>query len=326
MDAEKMLESTIFELMDLKELKLSKDTYECLYYWGCKTIGCLINMTGKQVQKIDGIDYERFTEIVRNLSLMGLVLENDDTEYQSQNRENVKKHPYPANLFAAMNEIVPCFKIKEEYDDQTKVGLSAALASLSVEEETLVLLRYKYGESFSALGRTYNLTHEAVRQKIKKAIRKLMQPPYRSLMEYGIDGYINVQATEQAKEKVQNFLRNEYLRGYSDGVMAQIKNENAIKQREKEQELIGQMKDSTVLGMTIEELELSVRSFNCLSRAGIKTVYDILQLDEEGISKIRNLGLKCIDEIGKKLAQYGIHDTKWDIAKIREFRDQINRI
>ena len=225
-----------------------------------------------------------------------------------------------------MNEIVPCFKIKEEYDDQTKVGLSAALASLSVEEETLVLLRYKYGESFSALGRTYNLTHEAVRQKIKKAIRKLMQPPYRSLMEYGIDGYINVQATEQAKEKVQNFLRNEYLRGYSDGVMAQIKNENAIKQREKEQELIGQMKDSTVLGMTIEELELSVRSFNCLSRAGIKTVYDILQLDEEGISKIRNLGLICIDEIGKKLAQYGIRDTKWDIAKIREFRDQTNRI
>lgn len=317
MDAEKMLESTIFELMDLKELKLSKGTHECLYYWGCKTIGCLINMTEKQVQKIDGIDYERFTEIVRNLSLMGLVLENDDAEYQSQNRENVKKHPYPANLFAAMNEIVPCFKIKEEYDDQIKVGLAAALASLSVEEETLVLLRYKYGESFSALGRTYNLTHEAVRQKIKKAIRKLMQPPYRSLMEYGIDGYINYQATEQAKEKIQDFLHNEYLRGYSDGVMAQRNKEKTFKQSEKDQELIGQIEDLSVLGMTIEELELSVRSFNCLSRAGIKTVYDILQLDEEGIPKIRNLGLKSVDEIGRKLAQLGIRNTKWDIKKMR---------
>lgn len=314
MDAEKMLESTIFRLMDLKDLKLSKETYECLYYWGCKTIGCLLDMTPKQIQKIEGIDNNRFVEIVRNLSLMGLVLESDDSEYPSQNRENVKKYPYPANLFAAMNEIVPCLKIEETYEDHIMVGLAAALAALSVEEETLILLRYKYGESFSALGRTYELTHEAVRQKIKKAMRKLMQPPCRNLIEYGIDGYIDMEAAERAKKKANDYLHDEYLRGYSDGVMAQ-------KQKEENLELQGI--EPSVLALTIDDLDLSVRSYNCLKRAGVITVSDMLRLDEEKIVKIRNLGLKSVDEIEKKLAQKGIHNSNWNLEKVRAFRDRI---
>lgn len=329
MDAEKMLESTIFEFMDLRQLKLSKETYECLHYWGCKTIGCLLDMTPRQIQRIEGITNDRFVEIVRNLSLMGLVLENEDSEYPSQNRENVKKYPYPTNLFVAMNEIVPCIKIKDEYEDHILVGLTAALAALSVEEETLILLRYKYGESFSALGRTYDLTHEAVRQKIKKAIKKLMQPPYRNLVEYGIDGYIDMQAAEQAKEKVKIYLQDEYLRGYSDGVMAQKQIEELVRKQQEElvrkqqENIVFQGTDPSVLALTIDDLDLSVRTYNCLKRAGIITVADMLRLDEEKICKIRNLGLKCVDELARKLAQKGIHDSNWNLEKIRAFRDRM---
>lgn len=318
MDAEKMLESTIFELMDLRDLKLSKETYECLYYWGCKTIGCLLDMSPKQVQKIEGIDNDRFVEIVRNLSLMGLVLESDDSEYPSQNRENVKKYPYPANLFAAMNEIVPCLKIAERYEDHIMVGLAAALAALSVEEETLILLRYKYGESFSALGRTYELTHEAVRQKIKKAIRKLMQPPYRNLIEYGINGYIDMQAADLAEEKVKEHLQNEYLRGYSDGVKdeKQRHDENVQRKKQHELQLLLEGKSSVMPCITIEELEFSVRTTNYLKRAGIHTLEDLLLYDVERIYAIRNLGLKSRREVGNKLTELGFSDPRWDAWKV----------
>ena len=57
-----------------------------------------------------------------------------------------------------------------------------------------------------------------------------------------------------------------------------------------------------VLEMTIEELDLSVRSFNCLKRAGINTVEDLINKTEDDMMKVRNLGRKSLDEVVAKLA------------------------
>lgn len=61
-----------------------------------------------------------------------------------------------------------------------------------------------------------------------------------------------------------------------------------------------------VLEMTIEELELSVRSFNCLKRAGINTVEELTHKSEEDMMKVRNLGKKSLDEVKNKLAELGL--------------------
>lgn len=60
-----------------------------------------------------------------------------------------------------------------------------------------------------------------------------------------------------------------------------------------------------VLEMTIEELDLSVRSFNCLKRAGINTVEDLINKTEDDMMKVRNLGRKSLDEVINKLASLG---------------------
>ncbi|MBE6749379.1 MAG: DNA-directed RNA polymerase subunit alpha [Ruminococcaceae bacterium] len=60
-----------------------------------------------------------------------------------------------------------------------------------------------------------------------------------------------------------------------------------------------------VLEMTIEELDLSVRSFNCLKRAGINTVEDLINKTEDDMMKVRNLGRKSLDEVVNKLASLG---------------------
>ena len=66
------------------------------------------------------------------------------------------------------------------------------------------------------------------------------------------------------------------------------------------------VKDDTSMGkvleMTIEELDLSVRSFNCLKRAGINTVEDLINKTEDDMMKVRNLGRKSLDEVVAKLA------------------------
>ena len=60
------------------------------------------------------------------------------------------------------------------------------------------------------------------------------------------------------------------------------------------------------LEMTIEELELSVRSFNCLKRASINTVEELTQRTEEDMMKVRNLGMKSLVEVKNKLAELGL--------------------
>ena len=66
------------------------------------------------------------------------------------------------------------------------------------------------------------------------------------------------------------------------------------------------------LEMTIEELDLSVRSFNCLKRAGINTVEDLINKSEDEMMKVRNLGRKSLEEVMAKLDSLGFTLTKDD--------------
>mgnify|MGYP000003328753 FL=1 len=65
-------------------------------------------------------------------------------------------------------------------------------------------------------------------------------------------------------------------------------------------------KKEKVLEMPIEELELSVRSYNCLKRAGISTVEDLANKSQEDMMKVRNLGKKSLDEVTNKLIALGL--------------------
>ena len=64
--------------------------------------------------------------------------------------------------------------------------------------------------------------------------------------------------------------------------------------------------------MTVEELDLTVRSYNCLKRAGINTVEELTQKTEEDLLKVRNLGKKSLEEIQSKLSELGLALKKID--------------
>ena len=71
-------------------------------------------------------------------------------------------------------------------------------------------------------------------------------------------------------------------------------------------------KKERVLEMPIEELELSVRSYNCLKRAGIATVEDLANKSQEDMMKVRNLGKKSLDEVTNKLLALGLNFANED--------------
>lgn len=69
-------------------------------------------------------------------------------------------------------------------------------------------------------------------------------------------------------------------------------------------------KQQQILRMVIEDMDLSVRSYNCLKRANIHTVEDLTKKTEDDMLKVRNLGRKSLDEVIAKLESYGLSLSK----------------
>ncbi|MDU3869811.1 MAG: DNA-directed RNA polymerase subunit alpha [Bacillus paranthracis] len=89
------------------------------------------------------------------------------------------------------------------------------------------------------------------------------------------------------------------------GLTDEAQNAEIMVEKEEEQK-------EKVLEMTIEELDLSVRSYNCLKRAGINTVQELANKTEEDMMKVRNLGRKSLEEVKHKLEELGLGLRKDD--------------
>ncbi len=112
-------------------------------------------------------------------------------------------------------------------------------------------------------------------------------------MEVWTDGTISA---KEALSQAANLL-NEHLKLFID-----LSEESGLAEVLVEKDEKGKEK---ILEMTIEDLDLSVRSFNCLKRAGINTVDDLINKSEEEMMKVRNLGKKSFDEVKEKLKSLG---------------------
>ena len=111
---------------------------------------------------------------------------------------------------------------------------------------------------------------------------------------------VETNGTIGAKEAISFGAKilNEHLNLFVD-LSDEAKNVEIMVERE-------ETKKEKVLEMTIEELDMSIRSFNCLKRAQIDTVEDLINRTEEDMIKIRNLGKKSLDEVIQKLHSLGL--------------------
>ena len=107
------------------------------------------------------------------------------------------------------------------------------------------------------------------------------------------NGVINAQEAVSLAAKVLTEHLNLFVNLSDKASSAEVMVEKDDKGKEK------------ILEMTIEDLDLSVRSFNCLKRAGINTVEDLINKSEEDMMKVRNLGRKSLEEVIQKLNSHG---------------------
>ena len=213
--------------------------------------------------------------------------------------ENISKYPY--NLFDAIKNGRPHIQLPDEVTEDNERGLWFAMSYLKEREKEIVIMRYKDGMTLKDIGDKYGIIGERVRQILTHAIRTLAAPKLVVMINRGPQGYIEYAVEKRVNQKAEILADEAYKKGYREGY---ADGENKIKEK-----LPTMISGSNI---PIEELDITVRPYNCLKSIGAETVFDILQFTEDDIKSIKNLGKKSSIEIAKALRAKGIISDAWE--------------
>ena len=203
---------------------------------------------------------------------------------------NNKNYPWPYNL---MKEVFYERQDTQWLDVDQLDGLRYALSTLTEREENCIRLYYESGKNLEEVGNIYNVTRERIRQVIKHGERKLRHP---SRANYIRNGYL-VASKELYQRAFDRWLPEiERARFDAEQKIAEYK---ALANDEEVKPIFDKR------NMDIADLELSVRPYNCLRRASLNTVGDILEKKPEYMMRVRNLGRKSLEEVYAKLREQG---------------------
>lgn len=187
----------------------------------------------------------------------------------------IMKLPYPENLLTAIFERTG-IEVPEITED-IEAGLEYAVSTLDDRRQTILRLRFQENISQRKVAEMLGVSPSAIGSMERDSIFKLHRPPVVAYLMYGKTGYENRMEQMRLQDEAE-------------------RNTEAYKK---------------ITGIRFEELDLSIRAFNCLRRAGYETIGDIVDLTEEDIIHIKNISWKQYDEIGRKLLARGVSESAW---------------
>lgn len=157
----------------------------------------------------------------------------------------------------------------------------------------IILERYKEVQTLKYIGKKYSLTSERVRQIIERALYMLGNS-----IKIKEIAWIPYQVYE-TKSKELKLLESKY-----NDLLSVLK--ETFKNSEARDVLEScLLKNTDAKNIDIEDLDLSVRAYNALKRAGYNTIDDIISTDLKKLIKTRNLGKRCFDEVVSKINELG---------------------
>ena len=208
-----------------------------------------------------------------------------------------KAYDYPENL---LRDIFPADSTLPTPPDLDGT-LKYILASLSQREQGIVELRYREKQTLEIIGQTYGIGRERVRQILARTLRRLRHPLRKQMLIQGMNAYHDAKAKKSFEEGIrEGYHRCQY--------------EIEVQKAAEKASII----NTDVLHMTLEEMQLSVRSYNALYRAGYTKMADIVSAGPEQVKRSRNLGKKSFEEIVAKMMEFGIQFQQPNPEKVYE--------
>ena len=224
--------------------------------------------------------------------------------------------PWPYNLLEDIFQKTFDHPLSE---DEEK-GLDEALKTLTPREQKAIENHYKLGLTLEETGKEFNVQRERVRQITANGIRKLRHPAKRTMILNGYEGNNLIKEYKKKLERIEwreelvNRKINEFIEAHKeDGATNEMFEMEKTNVTTSDRDEPKPWNGSSWLGPSeaFMELDLSVRSYNALVRANVKTVKDLVHRIESGqIKKIRNLGNKSIYEIRQRVSEAVGYDVK----------------
>lgn len=210
------------------------------------------------------------------------------------------KSDYPYNIY---NELTAS-DWPYEYPSDARATIAYAMESaLLPREREIMIMRYMLGMSREDCGRHFSVTRERIRQIEAKSARKIYAK-HGAMLKVGMAQYLNDKAEARAKQAREISRKN--------AIYMAVKAVAALEEPTLEEEGKTAADIMKALDLEIVDLDLSVRTKNCLIRAGIRTAGDLAKLSKEDLMKVRNLGRHSFDEAVAKMRELGICDPKFD--------------
>jgi RNA polymerase sigma factor (sigma-70 family) len=294
-------------------------------------------MAGKQkVQKKE--IYANAKDILTRMLNIVEHVESGESEQSACRLENINSDKFREFVRRewAYKEDIPVADVEIEYDWKEKflntvfdgkVAYASdfdecyefALQTLTDRESKIVRYRFEDGMTYEEIGKIFNVTRERIRQVEHKAHRKLRHPNRVKIFTIGkeyLEKYQQIIDEQKAYQEKIKRAEEEYRKRCAETVKSANRLKDIKERTEKLAEIAKLNKDGfdvPIPNVYIEEMNLSVRAYNCLKRAGITQSRQLEDYSLSQLMQIRNLGRKSLDELVEKCREYGI-EFENDIA------------
>ena len=188
---------------------------------------------------------------------------------------------------------------KEQFYQIYIPGLLEALDDLTEREKRVLELRFRHNLDLEKTGKEFGVTRERIRQVEAKALRKLRvrqklwkMIPMREMNKVVV-------------EKDGLILKNQILQDHLSKLME--------RQGKSQQEIKEAVKGEPKKRISIDDMDLSVRSYNCLKRAGLDFTDQLEEKTYREMMRVRNLGKKSLEEVKRKMEELGLGFKEEDV-------------
>ena len=259
---------------------------------GCAVTSIKIDGVQHEISKIDGVK-EDVTEIVLNMKQLIVKINGEG--------------PKTLRIDAAGEGVVRACDIKTDSDVEI-INPELEIATLNADGRLYMDIVVDKGRGYVPSERNKNnaaigtIQMDSVFTPVHKVNYVVENTRVGQITDYDkltIDVWTNGIITPDEAVSVSAKILSDYLRFFFE-LSDNAQNTEIVVERDSD-------KKEKVLEMTIEELDLSVRAYNCLKRAGINNVEDLINKTEDDMIKVRNLGRKSLDEVIGKLSALGIN-------------------
>lgn len=216
----------------------------------------------------------------------------------------VPEAPYPYNLLddvLAVGNQCKKERWNESLSQDQEAALRFVLSTFKERERSLLHLYYEDGYTLQECAIVAGLTRERIRQILAKCVRTIKHPSRLNLIKYGLDGYERQKALS---------IRLEELRKEETALLEkeqELERRKKVLEDDRTEEMLAERRSI----VTLADMDLTVRSFNCLQRDGCNTLRDVCDRAGAGtLMRIPNLGQRSLEEILQKCIDYAGEDYR----------------